>query len=423
MLRFAIRRGLDVALPGAPRQEIAESRTSRTAAVVVPDHRMRRPRAVVGAGDRVRAGQRLVEDRAAPWRALHAPASGTVVGVERGERREVRTVVVAVEEVGAEPLPPLPREKLAALPRAEAVRRLVEGGLWTAIRARPFGRTPPPDPPPRSLFVTAIDTDPLAPRPDVVIAAHRQDFEDGLALLSRLTGDPVLLCLASGSDAPHGDPARVRVVEFDGPHPSGLVGTHIDRLDPVADRGVVWHVGYQDVIAAGRLATTGHAWLERVIALAGPSVLRPRLVRAPLGAAVEDLVRGELAEGTCRVISGSVLSGRQTSGWGRHLGRFHLQVCALPEPGAGATGVPTTSRGGRPGPMVPVGDFDRVMPLRIFPGPLLRALAAGDADAAREAGCLALAEEDLALCTFVCPAKIEYGPLLLRVLDEIEASP
>jgi Na+-transporting NADH:ubiquinone oxidoreductase subunit A len=182
-------------------------------------------------------------------------------------------------------------------------------------------------------------------------------------------------------------------------------------LDPVGRGRTNWHVGYQDVVAIGRLFTTGRIPFERVVALAGPRVTRPRLVRTRLGASVDDLVRGELERGPCRVVSGSVLSGRQASGWGRHLGRQHLAVAVLAQE--------DTALHGRPGPMIPVESFERVMPLDLLPVPLLRALAIGDVDAAESLGCLELAEEDHALCTYVCPGKLDYGAHLRAVLDEL----
>ncbi|MBT8062011.1 MAG: NADH:ubiquinone reductase (Na(+)-transporting) subunit A, partial [Gammaproteobacteria bacterium] len=237
----------------------------------------------------------------------------------------------------------------------------------------------------------------------------------------------------------------VKVEEFSGPHPAGLPGTHIHFLDPVGDGKVVWYVNYQDTIAIGRLFTSGRLPVERIIALGGPSVLRPRLLRTRLGASLADLLANELNPGACRVVSGSVLSGHRAAGWARYLGRYHLQVSALPEgqrreflawimPGlakfsstrAYAAGwLPTrqfsltTSQNGSPRAMVPIGNFEKVMPLDILPAPLLKALLVRDTDTARDLGCLELDEEDLALCSFVCCSKYDYGPVLRENLNAI----
>jgi Na+-transporting NADH:ubiquinone oxidoreductase subunit A len=329
------------------------------------------------------------------------------------------------------------------LRRDQVKEILLASGLWTALRARPYGKVPDPETTPRSIFVTALDSNPLAARPEVVIEEHRSDFAKGLTLLPRLTDGPVFLCKAPYMDLPEGDPERISTVEFSGPHPSGLPGTHIHLLDPVGARGSVWHLGYQDVIAMGKLFTSGRLWVERIVALGGPLVKRPRLIRARLGANLDDLTRGELLEGEARVISGSVLSGRRARRAENHLGRYHNQVSVIAEAraagdrslngGAFSTHnlfVPsqprkrkfslTSALHGRQTAMVPLGGFERVMPLDILPTQLLRALLVGDTDMARALGCLELDEEDLALCSFVCPSKLNYGLLLRAALARIE---
>ena len=315
---------------------------------------------------------------------------------------------------------------------------LLVTGLWTALRTRPHGHVPDPATAPSSLFVTALDTNPLAARPEVAIGAAPADFANGLAVLAHLTDGPVHLCRAPGADIPAGDPERVTVSEFAGPHPAGLVGTHVHFLDPVGPRKTVWHLGYQDAIAIGRSFTTGRPAPERIVALGGPDVMRPRLVRARLGAATGDVLEGELGDDGYRVISGSVLSGRRAAGPEAYLGRYHNQISVIPEAGGGESfsaygrlriappGAPgralTTALNGRPAAFVPLGGYERVMPLDILATPLLRALLVGDWETARALGCLELEEEDLALSTFVCPGKLDYGPALRAALDEIEAA-
>jgi Na+-transporting NADH:ubiquinone oxidoreductase subunit A len=240
---------------------------------------------------------------------------------------------------------------------------------------------------------------------------------------------------------------RVSEQVFDGPHPAGLVGTHIHFLDPVGPNKTVWHLNYQDVIAIGELFTTGRLDAFRVISLAGPQVRAPRLVRTCLGASTDDLTRGELLEGENRIVSGSALYGAPCSGAVGYLGRYALQVTVLREgrervlirylqPGRDLHSVTnlvigkfrsrhrfpfTTTTNGSARAMVPIGTYEEVMPLDIQPTHLLRYLVVGDSDRAVQLGVLELGEEDLALCTYVCPGKYEYGPILRDVLDRIEA--
>jgi Na+-transporting NADH:ubiquinone oxidoreductase subunit A len=284
--------------------------------------------------------------------------------------------------------------------------------------------------------------------PEVVIANHREAFVDGLTVLSRLTEGKVFLCKAPGVDIPVAEQIdNLQVAEFAGPHPAGLPGTHIHFLDPVSAKKSVWHIGYQDVIAMGKLFTTGKLWVERVVALGGPMVHKPRLLRTRLGAHTENLVKDELENVEVRIISGSVLSGHRASGWAQYLGRYHTQISVLREererhfmgwiqPGgdryshhnvlsSSLSGKDrkfdlTTAQQGSLRALVPIGSFSRIVPLDILPTMLLRALIVGDTDRAQGLGCLELDEEDLALCTYVCPSKYEYGAALRATLTQIE---
>ncbi len=219
--------------------------------------------------------------------------------------------------------------KLAGLATEQVRENLQQSGLWTALRTRPYSKVPAIDATPRSIFVTAMDTNPLAADPAVIIAEYADDFSRGLTVLSRLA--KVFLCKAEGVTLPGENLDKVQTEVFSGPHPAGLPGTHIHYLDPVDATRTVWQIGYQDVIAIGKLFTTGQLWVERVVSLAGPVVKQPRLVRTRLGANLADLVQGELEEGSNRVISGSVLGGRTARGSCDFLGRYHNQVSCLVE--------------------------------------------------------------------------------------------
>lgn len=412
-LKFRVARGLSVPLGGAPEQVIHEAATTSSVALVFDDYIGLRPELLVEAGDRVRAGHPLLRSRTRPDMLLTAPGSGRVSSIERGSRRALRALVIELD--GAAPVE-FERTERGELPRLEpetARRRLLESGLWTALRERPYGSLADPHSRPRAVFVTAIDTDPLAADPAVVLADHADDFADGLQVLMRLCRVPLYLCRAAGSAVPGGDLEGVTVAEFSGPHPAGLPGTHMQRIAPVGRGFVHWYVGYQDVAAIGRLFTGGVLHLERVIALAGSQVARPRLVRTRLGANIDDLLREELLPGACRAISGSALSGREAAGWGRHLGRHHRAITVL--------AARDTALHGRGGPQLPVEAFERVGPQGMLITPLLRALMLRDLEASEALGCLELVEEDLALCSYVCPGKHDYGFHLRSVLDELRS--
>lgn len=438
-----IKRGLDLPIAGAPGHQVEEGAAVRSVALIGADFPGLMPTMRVQEGDRVLQGQPLFADKKIPELVFTAPVTGRVRAIHRGARRVFQSLVIDVDGHSDEALtfPSWPATELERLDRELVKAQLLASGLWLALRTRPFGKVPNPADTPVAVFVNAMDSNPLAADPALVIAAEQQAFNDGLSVVSTLA-DKFYVCKRAGAAFQTG---RFPAQEFAGPHPSGLVGTHIHFLEPVSASKVVWHLSYQDVIAIGKLFTTGRIDPRRVIALAGPQVQRPRLLRTVLGASVDDLVAGELVTGSNRVISGSVLSGRRAEGAQAYLGRYHLQVSVLEEgherrfleylrPGADKHSVlntylgkfirrvfpMTTTSHGSPRAMVPVGTYEEIMPLDILPTLLLRYLLVGDTDTAQALGCLELDEEDLGLCTYVCPGKYEYGPILRDVLTRIE---
>ena len=439
-----LKKGLDIPLAGSPKQEISTGNAITTVAVLGEEYIGMRPTMAVEVGDTVKKGQVLFEDKKTPGVKFTAPLAGTVTEINRGAKRVLQSVVIEAAGNDAVQFAKYSADQLATLNREQVVQNLVDSGLWVAFRTRPFSQTPAIDSTPRAIFVNAMDTNPLAADPAVVIAADSEAFTQGLTVLTALTDGKLYVSKKAGANVPA--VSKAEVAEFDGPHPAGLVGTHIHLLDPVSAKKVVWHIGYQDVIAVGKLFTTGELHSERVISLAGPAVKNPRLVKAVQGASVAQLTAGELVEGQNRIISGSVLSGVAAHGVHGYIGRFHTQLSVLAEgydkeflgwiaPGATKFSVTraylshlspkrlfnmTTTTNGSSRAMVPIGNYERVMPLDMLPTLLLRDLISGDTDSAQSLGCLELDEEDLALCTFVCPGKYDYGTILRNCLTIIQ---
>ncbi len=444
---ITIKRGLDLSLAGAPKQSIDNAKPVRSVAVIGPDYVGMKPTMAVRVGDQVKLGQELFSDKKTPGVKFTAPAAGEVIAVNRGERRVLQSVVIKV--AGKEEkvqFTKYDQGQLAGLDRDKVQENLIESGLWTTLRTRPFSSVPAPGSAPKSIFVNAMDTNPLAADPAVVLKGQESDFQAGLAVLANLTDGKVFVCKASGASIPAQAGGSVVVEEFDGPHPAGLPGTHIHYLDPVSIGKVAWTVGYQDVVAIGQLFLTGELNVSRVVAVAGPEAKNPRLLKTRQGASLEDLCKAEVTERSkVRLISGSVFGGRTAEGTFAFLGRYQTQVSILREgnqrdfmgwmsPGANKHSMlniyvskllglknyaPTTNTNGSERAMVPVGSYERVMPLDILPTQLLRALVVGDIESAMQLGCLELDEEDLALCTYVCPGKYEFGPILRNNLTNI----
>ena len=343
--RLRLKRGLDIPLAGAPSTHIdASPVVSRVAHIGYDCVGVKRlPSLEIEVGDRVRLGQPISRRKAYREVAATAPGSGVVEAIHRGPRRVLETIVIRLDRPrdGNELLPPADDQEtfnayqaneLDALSRAQVSENLLAAGAWLAFRTRPFSMIPSPDSAPAALFVTAIDSHPLAPDPKQIIDAAGDAFADGLRVISKLSDGPCYCCQRPGAAVPVPVASGFQVAEFTGPHPAGLPGTHIHLLAPASLQRSVWYIGYQDVIAIGRLFRTGRIDPTRIISLAGPMVANPRLIRTRLGASTNDLVQGELSgRHEARVISGSVLSGRHAVGTSAFLGRFHNQITVLAE--------------------------------------------------------------------------------------------
>ena len=446
-MHFSIQKGLNLPIAGNPEQVISDANTVNSVAVLGNEYIGMKPTMLIEEGQQVKLGQALFTDKKIPGVQFTSPGAGTVKAINRGAKRVLQSIIIELNGNDEVAFQQYEQSKLASLNRADVKQNLLDSGLWTALRTRPYSKSPNPEVSPSSIFVTAMDTNPLSADADIIIQASTTDYANGLTVLSHLTDGKVLVCQAESSLTPSNAPNNIEVHTFSGPHPAGLASTHIHLLDPVSSKKEVWQVNYQDVIAIGKLFTTGRLSVERVISLAGPLVHKPRLLRTRLGANTEDLVRDEVKHVQSRVISGSVLHGHTATNWAGYLGRFHNQVSVIEETEEreffgwikpvgknkfSALNVfisklmgkknlnLTTSQNGSPRAMVPVGVFETVMPLDILPTQLLRALVVKDTDAAQALGCLELDEEDLALCSFVCSGKFDYGPILRANLTQIE---
>jgi len=430
---FKLRRGMDLRVAGT-RASVTSAEVPgpvQTVALLGADYPGLKPVIQVASGDRVTLGQPLLHDRHDTALRFTAPGTGVVTTIAFGNRRVLQSIVVRLDDDRprqrvAEPLDPATAES------AQIRERLLGSGLWTALRTRPFSRVPASGDTPDSLFVTAIDTAPLAHDPRQVIARRPDAFRSGVIALTRLSTGTVYVCRAPGAPLPLPDTPQVVDAVFSGPHPAGLPGTHIHHLRPASASRTVWHLGYQDVIAIGELLTTGILDMTRTVALVG-AVAAPCLYATRLGASITDLFT--TADPALRVLSGDPLAGREVRGADAWLGRYHQQVTVLREPDpSGAfrwlgaalaavgprirSGARSTRLYGRPTGMLPVDGFERVLPLDLLPSPLLRALLLRDTATAVGLGCLELAEEDLALCSYLCPARQDYGAALRATLDD-----
>lgn len=439
---FKIKKGLDIPLKGRPDERIDVATDVKTVAVLGSDYIGLKPTMLVREGDQVKVGTPLFEDKKNPGVIVTSPAAGTVAAINRGAKRALVSVVIAVDGDEAEAFA---CKEVAAASEADVRKVMQESGLWVAFRTRPYGKIPAVDSSANSIFVNAMDTNPLAVDPAVVINERATDFALGVSILTKFEV-PVYVCQSDTAELPSLSGNAVKTARFSGKHPAGLSSTHVHHIDPVFAQKTVWTIGYQDVIALGALFNQGKLDVSRYVALAGPLVNSPRVFKTRAGAKVSELVEGRTADGKKRVISGSVLNGHTATGDADFLGRYDNQVSVIREhderefmgwiaPGSNKfsalnvlissifkpkTYDISTSQYGSPRAVVPIGVFEKVMPLDILPTPLIRSLLVKDTDAAQELGCLELVEEDLSLLSFVDPGKHDFGPLLRSTLTQIE---
>lgn len=443
MKRFKLRKGLDVPISGAPRADIEVAPQSSTVGLIGEDYVGLKPRIMVAEGDVVGVGAPILHNKDLPEVQIVSPVAGRVKAINRGARRKLISIEIEVDAAAAEPVD---FSKVGDASTAEGLaERLCAAGLWTSFRTRPYSKVPAPDTRPSAIFVTAMDSEPLAADPAVIIAEEAEAFTAGLKAITVLTEGKTHLCHADGASVPGGDIEGVEAAAFAGPHPAGLAGTHIHFLHALNPEQPVWTIGYQDVIVIGRLLTTGQYDASCVVSLAGPVCGNPRLVRTVTGASMAEVAADDLPDMPVRMISGSVLSGRAGEGVSGYLGRYARQITLIEEdkkqipmgwirpmfakyavqPVLGSAMArrefPLTSNlnGGRRA-MVPIGTFENLMPQDYLPTQLLRALLVMDTDQAQLLGAMELDEEDLGLVGFACPAKYEYGLALRDCLAKIE---
>ncbi len=444
-MKFSIKKGLKLPISGEPQESLDLSKESKKIAVIGADFIGMKPTMQVKVGDDVKIGQPLFSCKKNIGLIFTSPGAGKVVAVNRGARRLFQSVEIELskeeESVTFATHVAKPAKDYTA---DEVTKLLIESGEWKGLIQRPFAKVADVTLKPEALFITASDTNPLAPNPDFVIGQFKDEFKAGVEALSKLSKGKTYVCKMKGSSVEaHG----AELAEFSGPHPAGNAGTHIHFIDPVNPNKIVWHIDYQDVIAVGRLVLTGTLLTDRMITIGGPLASSPRYLKVRKGAQVSELISGEAKEGKpLRVVAGSVFNGHKAEGSFDFLGAYTNQITLIEEddkrellgwhsPGFDKFSIRNTflsklipgktfdlgsSTHGSLRAMVPTGAFEKVMPMDILPTQLLRALASNDTDQAQDLGCLELAEEDIALLTFASPGKVDFGPLLRQNLDTIE---
>ena len=443
-----VKKGLNVPIVGSPTEDLDTLKNVRSVAIIGSDYHGMRPTMLVEEGDTVKLGQALFEDKKNPGVIFTSPGAGKIESINRGPRRALQSVVIELGEEVSVKFNKYEENQLKTIPSSEIRKNLISSGLWTAFRTRPFSKIPAIDSNPSNIFVTAIDTNPLGPNVNKIIEMNESLFNSGLKVIKALTEQPVHLCVDPNFSLDLEKDSQLINHIFSGPHPAGLAGTHMHFISPATLKNVNWTINYQDVIAFGELFLTGELPIDKIVSLAGPQVTNPRLIKTRIGACTDELCAGELTQRDNRVISGSIINGREAVGPFAYLGRYHNQISVVSEtnksdrqfmnwlnPGPRRfSKIPLfisslfsdkefkfkTLMNGSDRAIVPIGIYEEVVPLNILPTILLRYIAVGETEKIQSLGGLELDEEDLALCSFVCPSKYDFGSLLRNNLTQIE---
>lgn len=440
-----LRRGLDINLLGSAERVLSKSENAPLYALVPDHYRGVTPKLLVKDGDPVKAGTPVFFDKENPEVLFTSPVSGTISTIVRGEKRKILAVEITPDGAGSSV--EFPVTPIKDLNRDQIKNRILASGLWPAIIQRPFGIIAKSSQSPKAIFVSGLDTAPLAPDMNFVTQNEEENLNAGLAALGKLTDGAIHLTI--GSDISAGTLSKAKGAEIhqiDGPHPAGNVGVQIANIDPIGKGDIVWTVDLQHVVMIGRLFTSGKVNMSKIIALTGSEVAKTQYYRTISGTAIAPLVKKNIVKSqeqtTVRYISGNPLTGKKIEANG-YLGFYHNQITCLPE---GDTyeflgwGMPrfdkfsvsrsyfswltpskkynldTNLHGGERA-LVLSGIYDKVVPMDIYPVYLLKAIIAGDIDKMEQLGIYEILEEDLALCEFIDPSKTEWQSIVSQGIN------
>jgi len=440
---ITIKKGLDIKMIGEASKEISDLPLSETFAIKPPDFHGVIPKLLVQQGDEVKAGTPLFFDKANETVKFCSPVSGEVAQILRGDKRRILEIRILADKeikyVAYERINPV------AAGREAVLQSLLQSGVWPFIRQRPFGIIANPNDKPKSIFISAFDTNPLAADMNFIMQNCEEDFQTGLEALKQLTDGKVHLNIKKGvqSSSVFTNAKGIEINTISGPHPSGNVGIQIHHIDPVSKGEVVWCVNPQDVLIIGRLFNKGIFDASRIIALTGSQAVSPKYYKTIVGTSVKHLVEDSgLKDGESRIISGNVLTGKQIDEEG-YMNFYDSQITVIPEgrqyefmgwlmPGLNKlsksraffswltpdkTYKLDTNLHGEERPFVLSGQYEQVLPMDIYPVHLLKSILVEDIELMEKLGIYEVVEEDFALCEFVCTSKIESQQIIRRGLE------
>jgi Na+-transporting NADH:ubiquinone oxidoreductase subunit A len=439
---ISIHKGLNISLKGSAEKVLSKIPMSAGYAVKPGDFHGLTPKLTVSEGDQVLAGSPLFVDKSNPDIRFASPVSGTVSRILRGDKRKLLSVTITPSE--AQQHLPHPVKDIKSLSREDVMQQMLESGAWPFLKQRPYGILAKPGDVPKAIFISGFDSAPLGPDIDFALTGEGEAFQAGIDALRKLSG-AIHLSLNNQVSA-NSIFRKIKGVEthtFVGPHPAGNVGVQIHHLSPINKGEIVWTIDPQHVVSLGRLFLKGIYDVSKVVALVGSEVKKPRYFRIISGADITPLQSYFITSANPRYISGNVLTGANI-GAGGHLDFYSTMISVIPEgdyyeflgwanplrmkkysvsrsylswifPDKEYT-LDTNVNGGRRA-FVMTGEYEKVLPMDIYPVHLLKAIMAEDVDRMEQLGIYEVIEEDLALCEFVCTSKIEVQHILRQGIN------
>ena len=429
-----IKKGLDLPISGSPSKKITDTPIISTVAILSNDFVGMKPTLIKREGDTVKAGEIILEDKKNPGVFYTSPAGGVIASVNRGDKRRFLSIEIDIGK----------NEEFVEfeVDKTNLKELIIKSGLWPAFRTRPFNRTPSIESQPNAVFINACDSSPLSIDPYEIITHDEDNFEKGLETIKKIFDCDINLVYQNDNFNTCLD--GINYHQFIGPHPAGLSGTHISQIYPVSMDRIAWTINFQDLISIGYLINNKKIRTNKLIALAGPSVYEPSLLITRMGANLDELTAGKISD-KCRIVSGSVINGHESEGVMKYLGFYDSLVSVIPDEGndvflnwlmpgsnlhsklnvfTSSMVKPSkykfnTSINGGDRAIVPVPSYEEVIPQNILVTQLLKALVVSDIEMAVDLGMLELVDEDLALCSYVCPSKYDYSSILMDNLNTL----
>ncbi len=442
---FKLKKGYNIPLQGTAERRVEKVPKTTSVAVQPIDFRNLRPGMKVEVGDSVKRGTVLFVDKQRPEILFRSPAAGTVRDIVRGDRRAIQRVIIDTGADSAEKFDSYSSGQIADLTSDAAKTILLNSGLWPALRQRPFSKIADFKRTPKAIFISAVDSAPLQAETDMLVNGEDQNFQNGVNFLSKLTEGKIHLSISPGTESTFAKVEGVEKHQFSGPHPAGNVGVQIHHIDRLLAGEIVWYISPRHVSQIGKFLAKGEYPGSKTYALTGSELIDRLYVTGTEGAAISDLVSTTIDNSKQRVISGNVLTGRQTTSTG-FVGFYDDMISVVPELSGrrlfgwlqlgfsassfwpmffskftpNKTQAPTTDMNGEERAFVSTGEYEKLVPMDVLPVHLCKAILVEDIELMEQLGIYEVAPEDVALCSYICPSKIEFGDIIEKGIQTME---